>query len=99
VQHGPFVDQRIESQRRLGPLALGFRAAPMPLGLRVDPFRHRAEPGSRRIARLLDRDVSPNPERLTHLPPGRGVGPLSNETARPPGGHPNAQAGARRIED
>src|SRR5205085_8307172 len=67
MQDVPFADQRLECQRRLGTLAFGIGPDSRPLGFRVYPLRDLAQPRSRRVTRLLDREIAPHPKRFAYL--------------------------------
>src|SRR4051794_13428967 len=98
MQRGPLLYESIQGERLFGSLGFRCRTLPLPLRSRVDAARHVSELGPGCCARLLNSDAAPNAQRLTDLPLGHRVGPLSEERSRAFRGQSHPKARAVRIK-
>lgn len=98
MQGTPLTNQRVESQRGLCSFPFGLLATPGSLSTWIDALSDRAQPCAHRLARLLDGEITPDPEGFADLPLRRRVRPLRNKGSGSLRGDPDAEARAVGVE-
>src|SRR5262249_38998829 len=79
MERAPLSDEIVEGEGRLRSLALGLSLSTNALRLEINSLRNRSQSRSRRLARLIDREIAPDPYWLPHFPAcGRG-GPFDRK--------------------
>jgi hypothetical protein len=98
MERAPLSDETVEGEGRLRSLALGLSLSTNALRLEINSLRNRPQSRSRSLARLIDREIAPDPYWLALFPACGRVGPLDEKAPRSFRGEPNAQPWARTIE-
>jgi hypothetical protein len=90
MERAPLSDETIEGEGRLRSLSLGLSLSTNALCLEINSLRNGSQSRSRSLARLIDREIAPDPYGLAHFSACGRVGPLDEKAPRSFCGQANA---------